>query len=166
MKCFYHSQYRFYNQYVKHELRFFLLSDIHFSQRISSQTLRAITAQANRVEPHYILIAGDLIDSLDHIKKPSDLKRLTSWLKQLAKVAPVLISLGNHEFYHKNPKPSTNSTMSKSSIIRLSRIKTFTSSASLKLPNIINSTTRIIAQPPFSTLATKTATSWSPTSTH
>ena len=104
MKCFYHSQYRFYNQYIKHELRFFLLSDIHFSQRVSSQTLRAITAQANRVEPHYILIAGDLIDSLDHIKNPSDFKRLTRWLERLAKVAPVLIGLGNHEFYHKNPK--------------------------------------------------------------
>ena len=103
MKCFYYSRYRFYNENVKHELKFFLISDIHFSPKVSSAKLRAITEQAREKAPNYILIAGDLVDSLDYIENPSDLKRLTSWLAQLGKVAPTLISLGNHDFYRKNP---------------------------------------------------------------
>ncbi|MBR6168396.1 metallophosphoesterase [Candidatus Saccharibacteria bacterium] len=103
MNCFYHSRYRFYNKNAKHGLKFFLISDIHFSHRVSPKTLRAITLRAHQEAPNYILIAGDLIDSLNHIEKSSDLKRLTSWLEQLGKVAPVLIGLGNHEFYRKNP---------------------------------------------------------------
>ena len=104
MKCFYYSRYRFYNHSIKHALNFFLISDIHFSNKVNSATLRAITEQASQKQPNYIIIAGDVIDSLDCIQSPSSLKRLTSWLEQLGKVAPVLIGLGNHDFYRKNPE--------------------------------------------------------------
>ena len=104
MKCFYYSRYRFYNHSIKHALNFFLISDIHFSNKVNSATLRAITEQASQKQPDYIIIAGDVIDSLDCIQSPSSLKRLTSWLEQLGKVAPVLIGLGNHDFYRKNPE--------------------------------------------------------------
>ena len=104
MKCFYYSRYRFYNHSIKHALNFFLISDIHFSNKVKSATLRAITEQASQKRPDYIIIAGDVIDSLDCIQSPSNLKRLTSWLEQLGKVAPVLIGLGNHDFYRKNPE--------------------------------------------------------------
>ncbi|MBQ9684320.1 metallophosphoesterase [Candidatus Saccharibacteria bacterium] len=104
MKCFYYSRYRFYNQSIKHALKFFLISDIHFSDKVKSATLRAITKQASQKQPDYIIIAGDVVDSLDCIQNPSNLKRLTSWLEQLGKVAPVLIGLGNHDFYRKNPE--------------------------------------------------------------
>lgn len=104
MKCFYYSRYRFYNHSIKHALNFFLISDIHFSNKVNSTTLRAITEQASQKQPDYIIIAGDVIDSLDCIQSPSSLKRLTSWLEQLGKVAPVLIGLGNHDFYRKNPE--------------------------------------------------------------
>lgn len=104
MKCFYYSRYRFYNHSIKHALNFFLISDIHFSDKVKSATLRAITEQASQKQPDYIIIAGDVIDSLDCIQNPSNLKRLTSWLEQLGKVAPVLIGLGNHDFYRKNPE--------------------------------------------------------------
>lgn len=104
MKCFYYSRYRFYNQSIKHALKFFLISDIHFSDKVKSATLRAITKQTSQKQPDYIIIAGDVVDSLDCIQNPSNLKRLTSWLEQLGKVAPVLIGLGNHDFYRKNPE--------------------------------------------------------------
>jgi len=103
MNCFYYSRYRFYHANVKHELKFLLISDIHFSNKLSSKKLQAITKQAREKQPNYILIAGDLIDSLNAIISDSDLKRLTSWLEQLGKIAPVLIGLGNHDFYRKNP---------------------------------------------------------------
>ena len=104
MNCFYYSRYRFYNKNVKHKLNFFLISDIHFSNKVSSKKLRAITEQARQKQPNYIIIAGDLVDSLDCIENHSDFKRLTSWLEQLGKIAPTLIGLGNHDFYRKNPE--------------------------------------------------------------
>ena len=104
MNCFYFSRYRFYNQNAKHELKFFLISDIHFSGKVKSRTLNAIVEQARQKEPNYIIIAGDTIDALSTIEQDADLKRLTSWLAQLGKVAPVFIELGNHDFYRKNPQ--------------------------------------------------------------
>ncbi len=104
MNCFYYSRYRFYNANVKHELKFFLISDIHFSSRVKSSTLNAITNQALQKQPDYILIAGDTLDYLDTVEQDSSLKRLTSWFTRLGKIAPVFIALGNHDFYRKNPK--------------------------------------------------------------
>ena len=104
MKCFYYSRYRFYKPEVKHELKFFLISDIHFSSKVPAERLSAITEQARELAPDYIIIAGDIIDSLDEIRTDAKLKRLTSWLENLGTVAPVLASLGNHDFYRKNPE--------------------------------------------------------------
>ena len=103
MKCFHLSQYKFYKPNYK-ELKFFLISDIHFSPKVTANTLDAITRQARAQQPNYILIAGDLVDSLDNVSSATDLKRLTAWLEQLGKVAPVLIALGNHDFYRANPQ--------------------------------------------------------------
>lgn len=103
MNCFYFSRYRFYKANAKKELKFFLLSDIHFSPKVTQSTLNTVRKQAKLMAPNYILIAGDLIDSYDAIRNKSDLKRLTSWLEQLGQIAPTIIALGNHDFYLKNP---------------------------------------------------------------
>ena len=103
MKCFHLSQYKFYAPNCK-ELKFFLISDIHFSPKVTATTLDALVHQAQTQQPNYILIAGDLVDSLDNISSATDLKRLTAWLEQLGKIAPVLIALGNHDFYRANPQ--------------------------------------------------------------
>ena len=103
MKCFYYSRYRFYKPNVKHEPCFFLISDVHFSSKIRSSRLDAITMQARRFAPDYILIAGDIVDSLDEIDTDTKLKRLLAWLENLGTVAPVIAILGNHDFYLKNP---------------------------------------------------------------
>ena len=103
MNCFYFSRYRFYKANAKKELKFFLLSDIHFSPKVTQSTLNSVRKQAKLLAPNYILIAGDLVDSLDAVQDKSDLKRLTSWLEQLGQIAPALIALGNHDFYRKNP---------------------------------------------------------------
>lgn len=103
MKCFYYSRYRFYKPNIKHETKFFLISDIHFSPSVRSERLSAITEQARKLQPDYTIIAGDLIDSLDAVDTEPKLNRLTAWLEQLGTVAPVFIALGNHDFYLKNP---------------------------------------------------------------
>ena len=106
MKCFYFSKYRFYKPEVKKELKFFLMSDIHFSPKVTSKTLEIVAKKATSEKPNYILIAGDLVDSLDAIQSKASLKRLTAWLSHLGKIAPTLIVLGNHDFYCKNPEYS------------------------------------------------------------
>lgn len=103
MRCFYYSRYRFYKPGIKHEPSFFLISDIHYSAKVRSKTLDAITDQARRLRPDYILIAGDLIDSLDDINTSAKPQRLYAWLENLGSVAPVFAILGNHDFYLKNP---------------------------------------------------------------
>ena len=103
MKCFYYSRYRFYKPNIKHETKFFLISDIHFSPKVTSSRLDAITSQARKLQPDYILIAGDIADSLDAIDTDTKLNRLLAWLENLATVAPVFAILGNHDFYLKNP---------------------------------------------------------------
>ena len=104
MNCFYYTRYRFYNENAKHPISLFLIGDVHFSHKVSSKKLRAITAQARKNNPNYILITGDLIDSLDDFDNNSQRKRLASWLEQLGQVAPTFISFGNHDFYRKNPE--------------------------------------------------------------
>ena len=79
-----------------------MLSDIHFSTRLKAKTLNALTAQATAQQPDYILITGDLVDTLDNIDSDAELRRLTAWFERLASVAPTLVALGNHDFYRTN----------------------------------------------------------------
>lgn len=103
MKCFYYSQYKFYAPKYKDGLKFLLLSDVHFSPHVKASTLSAVVAQAKKLSPDYIFISGDIVDSLDYVNTDAKMHRLTAWLTRLGQVAPTLIVLGNHDFYHKNP---------------------------------------------------------------
>ena len=79
----------------KYNKRIILLSDIHyFSKRIIPQ-LYNILENIKKLKPDYICISGDIVD--DKNIKNQDL--LIKWFKDLAKIAKVIIELGNHEFY-------------------------------------------------------------------
>jgi predicted MPP superfamily phosphohydrolase len=106
MKCFYHTSYKFYGPKYKEGLKFFLISDIHFTPDISSDMLDAVLTRATKQHPDYILVSGDTVNSLDDIKNKSELKRLLAWFLRLGQVAPVFISLGNHDFYRAGPDKS------------------------------------------------------------
>ncbi len=103
MKCFYHTSYKFYGPKYKEGLKFFLISDIHFTPDISADVLDAVLSRANKLHPDYILISGDTVNCLDDVKNQSNLKRLIAWFSRLGQIAPVLISLGNHDYYRKKP---------------------------------------------------------------
>lgn len=103
MKCFYHTSYKFYGPKYKDGLKFFLISDVHFTPDISSELLDAVLARAEKQHPDYILVAGDTVNSLGTVNSKSNLKRLLAWFIRLGKVAPVLIALGNHDFYREKP---------------------------------------------------------------
>ena len=106
MKCFYHTSYKFYGPKYKEGLKFFLISDIHFTKDISAEMLDAVLKHAEKQHPDYILISGDTVNSLDEVDNKSVSKRLLAWFLRLGQIAPVFISLGNHDFYRTGPDKS------------------------------------------------------------
>jgi predicted MPP superfamily phosphohydrolase len=103
MKAFYFTRYRTYRKSLKRPLKFFLISDLHYSNLVKNLTLRALIDAAKKRQPDYICIAGDLIDCQEEVQVKAQRERLLAWLSQLAKIAPVLIVPGNHDFYRKSP---------------------------------------------------------------
>ena len=97
MKNFYRTSYRFYKPDQK-EHKIFAISDIHFSDH-TTENLNQIAQKAEHQKPQIITISGDLIDSLESADEPHEIARLKAWLTRLAKVAPVCLCLGNHDFY-------------------------------------------------------------------
>lgn len=104
MKLFYETSYRIYNERAKTPLKFLVLSDIHFSASMPEERLQLCAEKASKQKPDYILIPGDLIDFQDDIDNPKILAHLTAWLEQLGRIAPTIVSLGNHDYYRVPPK--------------------------------------------------------------
>ena len=115
MKRFHLTTYHLYSKALS-GVKVAILSDVHFSELVSSARLDSITefirrqlnfAQPSSADPHrspsppspaIILIPGDLIDSNNALDDPSERERLLVWLAELSQIAPLFISLGNHEF--------------------------------------------------------------------
>jgi predicted MPP superfamily phosphohydrolase len=64
------------------------MSDVHNNRAVLDDLLRVAEKQA----PDYICLAGDTLDRAD-----CDATSLVEWLGELAKIATVIIGLGNHE---------------------------------------------------------------------
>lgn len=103
MKAFYFTRYRTYRKSLKRPLKFFLISDLHYSNLVKNLTLRALIDAVKKRQPDYICIAGDLIDCQEEVQVKAQRERLLAWLDQLGQIAPVLIVPGNHDFYRKSP---------------------------------------------------------------
>lgn len=78
-----------------------VMSDLHFSYQVSDRKLRAIVKQVKTLSPSYILMPGDLIDTLDMVDKTSERQRLLKFLRQLGQCATVILGIGNHDMYRK-----------------------------------------------------------------
>ena len=87
MKIFHTTTYKLYN---KDNIKISIISDIHFSYKINRK-LELLLNHLNKVKPDYILIPGDLIDSVDMIEKQDEKDRLINWLKRLSKISKVII---------------------------------------------------------------------------
>ena len=98
MKVFHRTSY---NVKCDKELRIVLLSDIHFSYRVKDVFLNSLVKRIREEQPNYIMIAGDIIDSLNMIYKEEEKKRLFRFLEELGKICVVLISIGNHDYIKK-----------------------------------------------------------------
>lgn len=104
--------------YSKTELKFSIISDIHFSYRVKNKKLNALKEKLARRKPNYIFISGDIVDSNNMIEKASEEKRLLKWLESLGEVAPVIIEKGNHDDYHKTSKEERKKTGERWSVVK------------------------------------------------
>ena len=76
-----------------------ILSDIHYTRWLKDWKFDAILHKMRAKKPDYIFIPGDLVDNNEEISTPAHEKRLLDFLKALGKIAPTLISPGNHDAY-------------------------------------------------------------------
>ena len=75
--------------------RITLISDLHFLSDKDLDRLNCILENIEKQSPNYICITGDILDK----SKVFNEDTLIDWLKNLSKIAKVIVSLGNHEFY-------------------------------------------------------------------
>lgn len=101
MKLFHTTTYKIYQPQIKRDFRAVLLSDLHFSYTVKDQKLQAILKELKKIQPTYIFIAGDLIDSTDMIQDEKERQRCIHWVKEVGKIGTTLISLGSHDYYQK-----------------------------------------------------------------
>jgi len=102
MRLFHETSYTIYNGKVKQDLKFVVLSDLHYSYCVTNEKLDRILNEVRNINPDYILFPGDIIDSVDMVKEYKEEKRFLSWLKKIGEIAPVLMSLGGHDFFTNN----------------------------------------------------------------
>ena len=81
MKLIHETDYTIYNEKAKKELKFIVLSDLHYSYRIKNEKLERILNEIRNIKPNYILFPGDIIDSTDMVKDHKEEKRFLNWLK-------------------------------------------------------------------------------------
>ena len=108
MKLFRLSTYRLYrpdflaaHKKLQGSLKVMVMSDLHFSYQVSDLKLQAIIKQVQKNKPSYILIPGDLIDTLNMVDQKTERQRLLDFLEHLGKMSVVILSLGNHDMYLK-----------------------------------------------------------------
>lgn len=65
---------------------------------VTHKVLFTIFSKINSLKPDYITIAGDLLDSIDVLKDDTLRRILIDFIRSLSAIAPVIISLGNHDF--------------------------------------------------------------------
>lgn len=81
-----------------------ILSDLHFSKKVKDKKLNKIITHIKKLNPTYILFAGDLVNNNDSIDSNDECIRLINFIKELTSITKVLMILGNHDFYKKAEK--------------------------------------------------------------
>ena len=73
-----------------------LIADIHFSNKFKTEIFQEIVDNIKTNNPDYICIVGDIIDYTE-IENSDNIDLLYNFIKDLSKIAKVIITLGNHD---------------------------------------------------------------------
>jgi len=74
------------------------LSDLHYYNDFPIKTLNRLHKQIIKSNPNYIIFTGDTIDT----SSVDNFTNLETFLKNISKIAPVIVILGNHEIKSRN----------------------------------------------------------------
>ena len=89
-----------YNNKVKNDIKIASISDVHISDKTKEKELEFIVKLLYLNKPNYICILGDLIDSPKVIDTNEE--KIINFLKELSKISPIFIVLGNHDYITRN----------------------------------------------------------------
>ena len=96
---FFHDSRYLIHRNCKSNIKIVVISDIHFSYRITNKKLNKILEHIKNEKPDYIFVAGDIVDSLDMIIKEEEKNRLINFIKDIANITKTIMILGNHDIY-------------------------------------------------------------------
>ncbi len=102
MNIIHTTNYKIYKLQVKEDYKIAIISDLHFSSKISEKKLQKIKNFLSLKTPDYIFLVGDLINNVNVIRENQNRKQLLMWLEELGKICKTFISIGNHDFYMNN----------------------------------------------------------------
>lgn len=83
---------------INKDYTFSLLADIHNTKYTSLRLWNKLIEEIRKIKPEIIFIPGDLIYTADDLLDETTKEKLKYLLYNLSNIAPVYISLGNHDF--------------------------------------------------------------------
>ena len=105
MKTMYTTNYKLYNHKNNEEFKVCLMNDLHYNEGTTNEKLKMILKKIEKLKPNYIMLLGDIIDSVNSINDLKTRKKLLLWLKDIGEVSKTLISLGSHDYCKKIKNP-------------------------------------------------------------
>lgn len=87
----------------KNNITLAVLSDIHYHRNYHHKRLEQIYDNIAHHTPDYICIVGDLIDQGNVLEEKQIKNQFFEWITSLSMLAPVIISIGNHDITVEKP---------------------------------------------------------------
>ena len=78
-----------------------VFSDLHYSSNFNIKKLVKISKAIKASKTDYVIIPGDLIDTVNVIKDKEKYQILLNWLEDLSKNSKIFFTLGNHDTSYK-----------------------------------------------------------------
>lgn len=90
---------------------FLIVGDIHYHEHAPKQVFQNLMENVQLIKPDFIIMPGDVIETLDFLNDDKEKTFFESMIMTLASVAPLVISAGNHEIANFNTGLDRSSTV-------------------------------------------------------
>ena len=91
-----------YNKNVKDDIKIACVGDIHLSNLAGIDDINNISEVLYNLNPDYICILGDIVDSPDELLKDQKVSEVLSLMGNCSSIAPTMVILGSHDFIDEN----------------------------------------------------------------
>lgn len=85
-----------------------ITSDIHFQPSVNKELFLLLIKYAQEVKPDYILMPGDMIETMSFLDYSSEKDFFENIIRSLAEICPVIMIPGNHEISDFSPSNFKN----------------------------------------------------------